>query len=39
MQEFFALKGDNIPQDALTPSNTSPPSKNDNTAPIWPCIA
>jgi putative ABC transport system permease protein len=32
MQEFFPLKGDNIPQDALNSIQYNPTIKNDNTA-------
>jgi putative ABC transport system permease protein len=32
MQELFPLKGDNIPQDALTTIQYNPTKKNDNTA-------
>ena len=33
MQELFALKGDNIPQDALTPSSTSPQKRTTMPTP------
>lgn len=32
MQEYFPLKGDNIPQDALNSIQYNPTKKNDNTA-------
>ncbi|MGA3101768.1 MAG: ABC transporter permease [Terracidiphilus sp.] len=32
MQEFFPLKGDNIPQDAVNSIQYNPTKKNDNTA-------